>query len=61
MVELNQQIPHNPQLLKILDESPGFGARIDERKLKDFLTTKILNLHLRTVDQNGHSDIHPVE
>jgi general stress protein 26 len=47
-------------MLKILNASPGFGAPLNEQDLKDFLTTKVLNLHLGTVDENGHANIHPV-
>jgi general stress protein 26 len=47
-------------MLKILNASPGFGAPLSEQELKDFLTTKLLNLHLGTVDENGHANIHPV-
>ena len=35
-------------MLKILNASPGFGAQLSEQELKDFLTTKVLNLHLGT-------------
>jgi len=28
--------------------------------LKEFLTSKILNLHLGTVDEKGHANVHPV-
>jgi general stress protein 26 len=34
--------------------------KISEQELKDFLTTKVLNLHFGTVDENGHPNIHPV-
>jgi general stress protein 26 len=47
-------------MLKILDASPGFGAPLNEQDVKDFLTNKILNLHLGTVDKEGHPNIHPV-
>jgi len=46
-------------MLKILNASPGFGVPLNEQDLKDFLTTKVLNLHLGTVDQKGHANIHP--
>jgi hypothetical protein len=46
-------------MLKILDGSPGFGTPFSEQDLKDFLTTKVLNVHLGTVDENGHANIHP--
>jgi len=46
-------------MLKILDGSPGFGTPFSEQGIKDFLTTKVLNVHLGTVDENGHANIHP--
>ncbi|MPZ08552.1 MAG: pyridoxamine 5'-phosphate oxidase family protein [Nitrososphaeraceae archaeon] len=46
-------------MLKILNASPGFGAPLSEQDMKDFLTTKILNIHLGTVDEKGHANIHP--
>ena len=47
-------------MLKILNASPEFGAPLSEQDLKEFLTTKVLNLHLGTVDEKGHANIHPV-
>ncbi|MGB7635851.1 MAG: pyridoxamine 5'-phosphate oxidase family protein [Nitrososphaeraceae archaeon] len=47
-------------MLKILNASPGFGAPLGEQDLKEFLTTKVLNLYLGTVDEKGHANIHPV-
>ena len=47
-------------MLKILNASPGFGAPFSEQEIKDFLTTKVLMLHLGTVDGKGHANIHPV-
>ena len=44
---------------KILSASPGFGAPLSEQETKDFLQSKILNVHLGTVDENGHANIHP--
>ena len=46
-------------MLKILDASPGYGEPLSEQDTKDFLTTKVLNIHLGTVDENGHANIHP--
>ena len=46
--------------MKILDASPDFGAPLTEQETKDFLTTQVLNLHLGTVDENGHANIHPM-
>ena len=47
-------------MLKILNASPGYVASLSEQDLKEFLTTKILNLHLGTVDEAGHANVHPV-
>ena len=47
-------------MLKILDGSGESGTRLSEQDVKDFLTTKVLMLHLGTVDENGHANIHPV-
>jgi general stress protein 26 len=46
-------------MLKILDGSPGFGAPLSEQETKNFLTTGKLNIHLGTVDEKGHANIHP--
>ena len=46
-------------MLKILDGSAGYRKPISERDIKDFSTTKVLNIHLGTVDENGHANIHP--
>jgi hypothetical protein len=45
--------------VKILDGSPGSGRPLSEHDIKDFLTTKVLNIHLGTVDEKGHANIHP--
>ena len=47
-------------MLKILTGAPGYVASLSEQDLKEFLTTKILNLHLGTVDEAGHANVHPV-
>jgi general stress protein 26 len=47
-------------MLKILNASPGYGAPLAEQEIRDFLTTKILNLHFGTIDEKGHANIHPV-
>ena len=44
-------------MLKILHGSPGSGTPLSEQDIKDFLTTKVLNVHLGTVDENGHANI----
>ena len=46
-------------MLKILNASPGFGAPLYAQEIKDFLGSKNLNVHLGTVDENGHANIHP--
>ena len=46
-------------MLKILDASPGYGEPLNEQDTKDYLTTKVLNIHLGTVDENGDANIHP--
>jgi general stress protein 26 len=45
--------------LRILNAIPGFGAPLTEQEIKDFLETKILNVHLGTVDEKGDANIHP--
>lgn len=45
--------------MKILSASPGFGAPLSEQESKAFLATGKLNVHLGTVDENGHANIHP--
>jgi general stress protein 26 len=45
--------------LKILNAIPGFGLPLTEQETKEFLTTKVLNVHLGTVDENGDANIHP--
>jgi general stress protein 26 len=46
--------------LKIINADPVFGTPLSEQETKDFLTTRILNVHLGTVDEKGHANIHPV-
>src|SRR5262245_28331639 len=46
-------------MLKILNASPGFGTPLNEQETKQFLTSKVLNVHLGTVDENGHANVHP--
>ena len=46
-------------MLSILNASPGFGAPLSEQEIKAFLTSKILNVHLGTVDKIGDANIHP--
>jgi general stress protein 26 len=46
-------------MLKILNGSPGFGAPVNEQETVDFLTTGKLNIHLGTMDEKGHPNVHP--
>lgn len=46
-------------LLKIWDASPGYGCAAIRTRDKGFLRTRILNIHLGTVDKKGHANIHP--
>ena len=46
-------------MLKILDGSGESGKSLSEQDIKDFLITKVLNVHLGTVDDHGHANIHP--
>ena len=46
-------------MLRILNASPGFGAPLSEQEIKAFLTSKVLNVHLGTVDEDGDANIHP--
>ena len=39
-------------MLKILDGSGESGKSLSEQDVKDFLTTKVLNVHLGTVDDS---------
>ena len=45
--------------LKILNANPYFGISLTEQETKDILTSGTLILHLGTVDQKGHANIHP--
>ncbi len=44
---------------KILNASPGFGEPLSEQGIKEFLSSKVLNVHVGTVDEYGHANIHP--
>jgi general stress protein 26 len=46
-------------MLKILNASPGFGAPFNEQETLHFLTTGKLNIHLGTIDEKGHPNVHP--
>jgi hypothetical protein len=45
--------------LRILNAIPGFGAPLTEKEIKNFLESKVLNVHLGTVDEKGDANIHP--
>src|ERR671931_817810 len=45
--------------LKILNANPYFGMPLTEQETKDILTTGTLMIHLGTVDEKGHANIHP--
>jgi hypothetical protein len=45
-------------MLKILDGSGESGKSLSEQDVKDFLTTKVLNVHLGTVDVLVAQKIH---
>jgi hypothetical protein len=44
---------------KIINCSPGFGAPLNEQETVDFLTTGKLNIHLGTIDEKDHPNVHP--
>jgi general stress protein 26 len=45
--------------LKILNANPYFGLALTEQETKDILMTGTLMIHLGTVDEKGHANIHP--
>jgi general stress protein 26 len=45
--------------LKILNANPYFGVPLSEQETKDILMTGTLMIHLGTVDEKGHANIHP--
>jgi general stress protein 26 len=45
--------------LKILNANPYFGLALTEQETKDILITGTLMIHLGTVDEKGHANIHP--
>jgi general stress protein 26 len=46
-------------MLKIFNASPGFGVQLNEQEIKDFLNESVLNVHLGTIDDRGHPNVHP--
>ena len=45
--------------MKILNANPYFGVPLIEQEIKDILTAGTLMIHLGTVDDKGHANIHP--
>jgi len=45
--------------MQIFHASPGFGSKLTEPQILEFLSTK-LNLLLGTVDEKGDANVHPV-
>ena len=45
--------------MKILSANPYFGIPLTEQETKDILMTGTLMIHLGTVDDKGHANIHP--
>jgi uncharacterized pyridoxamine 5'-phosphate oxidase family protein len=45
--------------LKILNANPFFGVPLTEQETKDILTRGTLMIHLGTIDEKGHANIHP--
>lgn len=46
--------------MKILHGSPGFGSKLSEKDIEDFLANKKLNLLLGTIDDMQEPNVHPV-
>ena len=46
--------------MKIVHASPGFGSKLSEEQVKEFLENSKLNLLLGTVDEKGEPNVHPV-
>jgi hypothetical protein len=45
--------------MRILNASPGFGTKLSEDEIKNFLVDNKHNIHLGTIDDNGDPNIHP--
>jgi len=45
--------------MKILNADPKFGRPLEENQIKDFLSNSKLNIHIATIDEKGHPNIHP--
>jgi nitroimidazol reductase NimA-like FMN-containing flavoprotein (pyridoxamine 5'-phosphate oxidase superfamily) len=46
--------------MKIVHASPGFGSKLSEEQVIDFLSNGKLNLLLGTIDDKGDPNVHPV-
>ena len=47
--------------MKIFHGSPGFGTKLSEEQISDFLANSKLNLRLGTIYSAGDPNIHPVQ
>lgn len=45
--------------MRILNGSPGFGTKLSEDEIKNFLVDNKHNIHLCTIDNIGDPNIHP--
>ena len=46
--------------MKITHASPGFGSKLSESQVNEFLINSKLNLLLGTTDEKGEPNVHPV-
>jgi general stress protein 26 len=44
--------------MRILNASPGFGTKLSEDEIKNFLVDNKHNIHIGTIDNNGDPNIH---
>lgn len=45
--------------MKILNADPEFARPLSENEIRNFLTDTKLNIHIATIDDKGHPNIHP--
>lgn len=45
--------------MKIINASPSFGRSLTENEIQEFLSSTKLNIHIGTIDENGHPNVHP--
>ena len=45
--------------MKILNADPSFARPLSENEIRNFLTDTKLNIHIATIDDKGHPNIHP--